>query len=130
MNTKHFLNTIAGNVMNTQTSPILPTKYYLGLSSTAPAVDGTNVTEPAGGGYARIQLTGLSAPTDGVVKNTTSLQFPESTSTWGTVTHYAIYDAATEGNLLMFGTLNKARTVDSEVAMIIKPNTLTLSITN
>lgn len=58
MNTTYFLNCVAGNVFNTKTSPALPTEYYLGLSTTAPAVGGTGATEPSSSaGYARVKLT-------------------------------------------------------------------------
>ncbi len=131
MNTTHFLNRIMGNLFKTQTSPALPASYYLGLSTTAPTVAGGNVTEPASGkGYARVQLTGLTAPSNGVVKNGTALQFPESTASWGTITHYVVYDAATSGNLLFYGALSSSRTVETDTILTIKANELSITLSN
>ena len=68
MNTTYFLNLVSGNVFGSKKTPALPEKYYLGLSSAAPALDGSGVVEPGGGaGYARVELTSLSAPVNGVV---------------------------------------------------------------
>ena len=70
MNTTYFLNLVAGNVFGTKKTPAIPSNYYLGLSRTEPNVSGGNVSEPAAsGGYARIKLTNLSQPSNGVVTN-------------------------------------------------------------
>ena len=78
MNTTYFKNIIMGNVFRTATGTALPTTYYIGLSSTAPTAEGTNVTEPSGSGtgYRRVQLTSLTTPEDGVINN--SAAFTES----------------------------------------------------
>ena len=46
MTSTYFLNCIMGNVFQTKLSPGLPSKVYLGLSSSAPDVDGSGATEP------------------------------------------------------------------------------------
>lgn len=131
MNTTYFLNLVAGNVLQTKTIPALPTKYYLGLSSTAPALDGTGATEPAASaGYARVELTSLSEPTNGHVTNDAAIDFAESTADWGTMTHFVVFDALTGGNLLMFGNLSVSRTVEAATIMTIKAGSLNLSVVN
>ena len=68
MTSTYFLNCIMGNVFKTKLSPTLPEKVYLGLSSTAPSVDGTGVTEPLdSAGYSRVELTTLGEPVNGVI---------------------------------------------------------------
>lgn len=127
MNTTYFLNCVAGNVFNTKTSPALPTNYYIGLSTSMPDEDGTGATEPSSGtGYARALLTNLSEPVNGEITNEQSISFNESTASWGTITHYVIYDAATEGNLLMAGQFDIPRIVESGTIMTIKDGYLTL----
>ena len=102
MNTTYFLNCVAGNLFRSKTNPPLPTALYIGLSLTAPSKDGQNVKEPAAtGAYKRMQLTDLSAPTDG---------------------------AATGGNLLMYGALEKQRIVESETIVTIRPKYLKLTV--
>ena len=127
------MNLVAGNVFRSKEEPAIPAKYYLGLSTTAPDLDGQNVTEPAtDAGYARVELTTLSAPTDGLVTNQQAVNFEESTNNWGTVTHFVIFDAAeaNTGNLLMYSELTTPRTVETATIMTIKENYLKLSVQN
>ena len=133
MNTTYYINCVAGNVFGTKSTPALPTAYYIGLSTTSPNVGGSNVTEPSTeSGYARVQLVSMSDPVNGVVSNTASIDFNESTASWGTVTHYVIYDSATvgSGNLLMYGELSSPRTVEAATVMTIRNNSLKLSVVN
>ena len=131
MNTTYYLNCVSGNVFGTKTSPALPTSYYIGLSTTGPNAEGSGVNAPsAGAGYARVALTGLSEPTNGVVTNSAAINFNESTGSWGTITHFVIYDAASEGNLLMYGELPNPRSVESATIMTIKEGYLKLSAQN
>lgn len=131
MNTAYFLNQVAGNLFKTKTSPALPSAFYIGLSSTAPNIDGTNVGEPnSAAGYARVELTSLGEPNDGVVTNELAINFNESTASWGTITHFVIFDAETGGNLLMYGALSTPRSVEAATIMTIKENYLSLSAQN
>lgn len=131
MNTIYFLNQVMGNVFKTKTAPALPQEYFIGLSSTAPAMDGTGVSEPAASaGYSRIKLTTLSEPTNGVIKNNDSISFDESTANWGTMTHFVIYDAQNGGNLLMYDTLSNSRNVEAATIVTIKANSLSLTLSS
>lgn len=131
MNTTYFLNCAAGNIFNTKTSPALPTNYYIGLSTSAPTISGSGVTEPSiDAGYARVRLTSLSEPNDGVVTNSQAINFNESTASWGTITHFVIFDSATAGNLLMYGTLSTPRSVETATIMTIREGYLSLSTQN
>ena len=133
MNTTYFLNCVAGNVFRSKTNPAIPTNYYIGLSKSAPSIDGTGSDEPpAEAGYARVRLANLSEPTDGVVTNTAAINFDESTANWGTITHFVIYDSPTagSGNLLMYGELSTPRSVETATIMTIKEGYLKLSAQN
>ena len=46
MNTTYFLNCVAGNVFGSKADPAIPQHYYVGLSTTEPSIDGSNVSEP------------------------------------------------------------------------------------
>lgn len=131
MNTTYFLNCVAGNLFQSKTDPALPAEYYVGLSTTSPAIDGTGVTEPTSDpDYSRAKITSLTEPINGMVTNASAIGFNESTIDWGTITHYAIYDTVSEGNLLMFGPLERERRVEEATIMTIKAGTLTLSVLN
>ncbi len=128
--TTWFKNVIQGNVWKTQTTPALPTTYYLGLSTTLPTVESTNVTEPSGNNYARIQLTGLSTPTNGLVTNTTNLNSNLSTGSWGVIPYYVIYDSLNGGNLCMFGDFTSPKTIDSNTILTIVAGELDLQLSD
>ena len=131
MNTTYFLNCTAGNIFGTKKTPALPDKYYVGLSTTTPNKNGTGTTEPSSSaGYQRVELSSLSQPVDGEVKNTSPIEFPESTASWGKVTHYVIYDSPTGGNLCKAGALPEARTIDANSSMLIKTGFLRLFVTD
>ena len=131
MTSTYFLNCIMGNVFQTKLSPGLPSKVYLGLSSSAPDVDGSGATEPlASAGYSRVELNSLDVPTNGVITNKSEISFPESSASWGTVTHFVLYDAPVNGNLLMFNVLSQARRVEQATIVMVKAGSLKLTLAN
>lgn len=131
MTSTYFLNCIMGNVFMTKLSPTLPKKVYLGLSSTAPQVDGTGVSEPlASAGYQRVELTNLGEPVNGVVSNGDEIQFDESSASWGTITHFVLFDSPTDGNLLMFNQLFQSRSVETATIVMVKTGSLKLTLAN
>lgn len=129
MVTTYFKNLVAGNVFGSKTTPAIPSTYYIGLSTSAPDEDGTGATEPSSSaGYARVAISNLGDPVNGEVSNEQAISFNESTSSWGTITHYVIYDAATSGNLLMYGQFLIPRIVETGTIMLLKEGSLTLTV--
>ena len=84
---------------------------YVALFTTATADDGTG-TEVSGGSYAR-KLAGLSVASGGASSNVADITFTIATAGWGTITHVAIMDAATAGNMIMHSPLDVSKTVES-----------------
>ena len=86
---------------------------HVGLSSTTPNNDGTNITEPSGGAYARVATAAgdwnsatLADPS--VVDNANAVAFPQASADWSggaNQTHMVFYDAPTGGNFLTSGAL-------------------------
>lgn len=93
-----------------------PATLYIALSTTTINDDGTGMTEPSGGAYARVASTNNSTnwpnAVSGAKANGTALTFPTATASWGTVIDFAIMDAATGGNMLGYGTLTSSKTID------------------
>lgn len=88
-----------------------PGNLSVALSTTTPAADGTNVTEPSGNGYARVATTSADWGRVGNdVTNGNRLDFPEATGTWGTVTYFVLYDGTT---VIAFGALTSSQNVVS-----------------
>lgn len=131
MTTTYFLNCVIGNVFKTKENPTLPNTIYLALSTTAPSVDGSGVTEPpASANYARVELNSLGEPSNGLIQNTSDISFNESSASWGTVTHFAIYDAPTNGNLLMYNVLSQSRSVETATIVMVKAGSLKFNLSN
>lgn len=93
-----------------------PSQHYLALYTSATAdIDGSG-TEVIGGEYARIRIT-FAAPQQGpdgdfFCANDGDIRSPKpSTQPWGTITHFAIYDAPAGGNRLYHGPLKEARDI-------------------
>ena len=84
---------------------------YVALFTSA-TTDAGGGTEVSGGGYAR-QLVGLSAASGagGLTSNAADIIFPTATADWGTVTHIAIMDAATGGNMIMHSPLDASKAI-------------------
>ena len=95
-----------------------PTALYVSLHTANPADDATG-TEVSGGSYARQNLAPLDAnwgggtATDGIVKNLGVITFPAPTANWGSITHFAIWDASAAGNMLCYGALGTPKTVNN-----------------
>lgn len=130
MHTSYFIDLIMGNVFGSKTDPGLPSVFYVGLSTTEPAVDGSGVTEPSGASYARGAIEMFSVPSDGMVKNQSTVSFNESTENWGVITHYAVFDSITGGNLLFFDSLEEPRTIEADSLLVIKANEIELTLAN
>lgn len=85
--------------------------YYFGLFSAAPNAGGGGVEFTIGSNaYARASLatnnTNFPATTLGSpLTNGAAITWPAPTGAWGTATHWAVFDAATGGNMIEFGQL-------------------------
>lgn len=102
-----------------------PTNVYLGLS-TASMADDDSGTELSGSGYARVSVS-FSAASGGTTSNSAAIEFSAATGSWGSVSHWALYDALTGGNQLLNGAFSAAKTIAS--GDVLKINTGDLDIT-
>lgn len=134
MVTTYYLKLIANNIFKTSTTQDIPTQLQIGLSSTLPTVEGTNVTEPTKeDGYSRILVDNDFDTFDfdtstGFPINRNRLYFPESLRPWNNIKYYIIYD--TNENLLMFGELAKVLNIPIRTIVSIPEKTLKLEVTN
>lgn len=89
---------------------------YVGLSTTSPAEDGTNISEPSGGSYARVATTGATwaAASGGSTSNASAITFATATADWSAgsnFTNVVLYDAVSGGNFLAYGTISTPKPV-------------------
>lgn len=97
-----LLNEVLRNVGYTP-----PATVYLALFTTA-TTDAGGGTEVTGGSYARQSIT-FSAASGGATSNSGAVSFSSMPAV--TVTHAAIMDASTAGNMLFHGPLTASKTV-------------------
>ena len=127
---------------STAWSPAGP--WYLALFTATPSDTGGG-TEVSGGSYARVSIakgdstwngthgstTGASSGTTGTTSNAGTVTFPAPTANWGVITHVGICDASSGGNLIAYGALTAAKTVNNgDPAPVIDPGAFTFQIDN
>ena len=95
-----ILDHVLGNGAFTSPATLFVRLY---TSATDDTGGGTEVT---GGSYAATACTFGASTTNGVVTTSSTVTFPTATGAWGTVTHLAIWDAATGGNQISHGALD------------------------
>lgn len=85
---------------------------YVGLYTAAPSDSGGG-TEVSGNNYARVATAGAdwNAAASGSTSNANAITFPTASGSWGTVTHFALFDAATTGNMLAWAALGTSKAV-------------------
>lgn len=88
----------------------LPANFYVALLTDEPGDgwDGSVVAtlEPADTAYARQAVaitTGFTLSDNGFVINAANIAYPTPIIDWGNITHFALLDAATNGNLWSYG---------------------------
>lgn len=114
-----------------QTTSILQTTalsgVYVGLFTVNPT-DSTAGTEVSGGSYARVNSkTKWGTPSAGSVSTNADLVWPTASADWGTITGFAIFDAATTGNMMYWGALNASKVVSSGDTFSILATNLTIT---
>jgi hypothetical protein len=87
---------------------------WIGLFTVAPSDSGGG-TEVTGGSYARKSTAGAdwTAASGGSTSNATVQTFVTASASWGTVTHFGLFDAATSGNLLRWAALTTSKAIGS-----------------
>lgn len=103
-----------------------PATVYVGLFTAAPS-DAGGGTEVSGGSYARTACT-FGTAASGTIANSANCEFPTATASWGTVTHMAIFDAASAGNMLAWSALTSSKAVDTNDLLRFSAGQLTVSL--
>lgn len=102
---------------------------YLAVSTADPTDAGTGAAEPVGNGYARVATAAADwARTGNVIDNVNQLSFPEATGSWGTLTHFAVYEALTGGNMLFHAPLATAKAIAANETLRFPAGNITVSL--
>lgn len=92
------------------TTYIAPAVVYVSLHTADPTVNALSATEVSGSWYARQSAVFSAQSTAGQTSNSDPLNYNPVTSGPVTVTHFAIWDDSTLGNMLYFGPLSVSKT--------------------
>lgn len=110
----------------------LPADLYYGLSTTEPADDGTNVTEPTDANYARQAVPRAAGSFDATAARDTvsavDVSWPASTgggSGYGDVGWIPVFDALTAGNFLGYLTLDEIQSLTAGIGFDLPAGTAT-----
>jgi hypothetical protein len=93
----NYAENAIGNHLLRNVALTAPAAVYLGLFTAVTDAEAGTGTEVSGGGYVRKPIT-FGAPTNGVFANSAAVTFDPASGNWGTVSHAAIFDAASGGN--------------------------------
>lgn len=107
----NYLENALINATLRNTSYTSPTTTYLALYTSDPT-DADTGTEITGGSYVRQAIT-FGAPSNGTSTNSAAVEFPQATADWGIISHVAIRDAVTSGNLLFHTALDASKTINN-----------------
>ena len=112
MSFSNYLETKVLNHVFGATAYTAPATMYLALFTAVSDGEAGTVTEVSGGGYAR-QTVAFTATAGNTISNTSAVEFPTATASYGTVTHVGVYDASTGGNLMVYASLTTSKAIDT-----------------
>jgi len=110
-----FSDTFETHVLNyvfTVTSVTRPTAWYLALFTSNPADDASG-TEVSTSGTAYARQTAAFTVSGDTASNSAAIEFPTATASFGTVSHVAVFDAETSGNLIAYAALTSSKAIDT-----------------
>jgi hypothetical protein len=96
-------------------SSYAPPTIYVGLSTSDPTDNASGLAEPSGNSYARVATAGSdwNTASGGTIDNANDITFPEASGSWGMLTHFALFDTASGGNMLAHGSLGASKSIGS-----------------
>jgi hypothetical protein len=127
-------NKILDHVLGS-TAYTAPTTRYLALFTNTSGNAATNlesgvITDEVSStstAYARKVVT-FGTASGGTITNNTTLTFSEAIANWGTVTHVAIMDALTSGNVLFWGAVTAGKLIETGDTFQITNGNLSISL--
>lgn len=107
-----------------------PPTIYVALSTADPGEAAATIAEPTDGSYARVATAGSdwNDAAAGAIDNSEVIEFAASSESWGTITHFALYDALTAGNFLGSGALDTSVAVGANFVASFAIETLTITL--
>lgn len=114
----------------TNTTYTPPSTLYVALFTTAASDTGpgTEVSTSATG-YVRQSAAFSVSGTATTATNTAAIEWSAALTTWGTITHVGIFDAASAGNMIAWADLTTSRTINSGDIFRVPASSLSVTLT-
>jgi hypothetical protein len=106
------------------TQLLIDSPAFLALYTSDPTENNTGI-EVSGGSYERQEVT-FDPPVDGLCVNSVQVNFPICTFSWGTITHAALFDAVSNGNMLFFGQLGAPKTINASDQLLFSAGNISV----
>lgn len=103
-----------------------PSAVYLGLSTGDFTDTGTGSSELTGNNYSRVSVA-FDAAASGATQNTSTISFAAASGNWGTISHWALFDAASGGNALIVGAFNASKVIETNDILRVAAGDLDLT---
>jgi len=94
-----------------------------GLETNSPSAE----VSTSGTAYARTAVT-FAAASGGSAATNAAVTFSPATANFGTVTHIAVMDASTSGNVLFHGAVTTSKTIETGDTFQVSSGNLTISL--
>jgi len=106
-----------------------PTDIYVALSSQDPLDDASGLLEPTGAEYDRRVITFQAPSNHRIIQDQIVVYLQALSGAWGTMTHYALMDSYTGGQMLAYGSFATPPVVDQYKTLSIPANEIYIDIT-
>ena len=87
----------------------------------------TDEVSTSGTAYGREEVT-FAAASGGSSATNATVTFDAATANWGTITHVAVMDAETSGNVLFWGAVTTSKTIETGDTFQVSSGNLTISL--
>jgi hypothetical protein len=107
-----------------------PSGLYLALFTASTGLETNSPSaeiSTSGTAYGRTSIA-FDVATTGTTQNTGAVTFSPATSNWGTVTHIAVMDASTSGNVLFHGAVTTSKTIETGDTFQVSIGNLSISL--
>jgi len=121
---RKVLNAFCGN-----DAAMASTSMWVAMYTATPS-DASGGTEVTGGNYARKSSGAWSTATgaSGWVANTATITYATATLSWGNVSHFALLDDSSTGNMVAWATLTATRDIGTNDVAAFAIGSLTIAL--
>jgi hypothetical protein len=124
-------NKLLDHVLKYSTAPYTgPSTVYLALFTASTGLETNSPSaeiSTSGTAYGRQSIAFATASGGSSASNAT-VTFTAATSNWGTITHVALMDASTAGNVLFHGAVTTSKTIETGDTFQVSSGNLTISL--